>query len=89
MEWDFRKAPSILNDIVDVMVPGVFTVDQAADFVAWSASAARLHSNPRPSISKAVHTYSSSVHNSFLGPDVERALGMRGDVRIWVVRQFA
>jgi PAS domain S-box-containing protein len=42
MQLDFRKAPEILGDIVDAMAVGVFTVDAAGDFVAWSDGAARI-----------------------------------------------
>lgn len=42
MELDFRKDPSILTNIVDAMAPGVFTVDRAGKFVAWSAGAERI-----------------------------------------------
>lgn len=42
MELDFRKNPSILSNMVDVMADGVFTVDAKGTIVGWSAGAARI-----------------------------------------------
>ena len=42
MELDFRKNPSILSNMVDVMADGLFTVDAQGHIVAWSAGAARI-----------------------------------------------
>ncbi len=42
MELDFRKNPTILSNMVDVMADGVFTVNAKGQIVAWSAGAARI-----------------------------------------------
>ncbi|MDH5428242.1 MAG: sigma 54-interacting transcriptional regulator [Nitrospirota bacterium] len=42
MELDFRKNPAILNNMLDVMADGVFTVDAKGHIVAWSTGAARI-----------------------------------------------
>ncbi len=42
MELDFRKNPSILSNMLDVMADGVFTVDAKGHIVAWSTGAARI-----------------------------------------------
>ena len=42
MELDFRTSPEILADIVDELAVGVFTVDEAGRFVAWSKGAERI-----------------------------------------------
>jgi PAS domain S-box-containing protein len=42
MELDFHKDSTILGGIVDAMAVGVFTVDAAGRFVAWSDGAARI-----------------------------------------------
>lgn len=46
MELDFRKNPSILGNMVDVMADGVFTVDAKGRIVAWSTGAARITGYP-------------------------------------------
>ena len=42
MELDFRKNPTILSNMVDVMADGVFTVDANGNIVAWSVGATRI-----------------------------------------------
>lgn len=46
MELDFRKAPEILSDIVDVLAVGVFTVNETGHIVAWSVGAERITGYP-------------------------------------------
>jgi PAS domain S-box-containing protein len=42
MDMDFRKDPSLLSSIVDVVPHGVFTVDQNGIIVGWSAGAEQI-----------------------------------------------
>ncbi|MGD9855344.1 MAG: sigma-54 interaction domain-containing protein [Planctomycetaceae bacterium] len=42
MELDFRKAPQLLENIVDEMAVGLFTVDADGRFVSWNGGAERI-----------------------------------------------
>lgn len=42
MELDFQKDPTVLGTVMDSMAAGLFTVDAAGVFVAWSGGAERI-----------------------------------------------
>ena len=42
MELDYRKNPELLARVIETMADGVFTVDSAGRFAAWSSGAERI-----------------------------------------------
>jgi len=50
MELDFQKDPTILGRVIDSLAAGLFTVDAAGRFVAWSDGAERITGYPRSEV---------------------------------------